>query len=72
MLGRLGMSVQNAIACYGTLAGPVFSNLKQIGEDGGFKASNLEKVIKAIVKEQTGQENERMMGTPFDGKGCKT
>ena len=66
------MSVQNAIACYGTLVGPVFSHVKQIDEDGRFKASNLEKAIKAIVKKQTGQENEVMMGMPFHGKGCKT
>ena len=66
------MSVQKAVACYGTLATPVFSNVKQIGGDGRFKASNLEEVIKAIVKEQTGQENEHMMGTPPHGKGCKT
>ena len=66
------MSVKNAIACYETLVGPVFSSVTQIGGDGRFDASNLEKVIKEIVKEQTGQENERMMGTPPHGKGCKT
>ena len=66
------MSVEKAITCYETLAGPIFSNMKQIGGDGRFKASNLEKVIKAMVKEQTGQENDRMMGTPPHGKGCKT
>ena len=66
------MSVKNMITCYGTLVGPVFSNAKQISEDGRFKASNLEKAIKAIVKEQTGQENEHMMGVSSHGKGCKT
>ena len=72
MLGRLGMSVEQAIKHYGTLAGPVFSDVKQPGGDGRFKAKKLEKVIKEIVKEQTGQEDEHMMGTPPRGKGCKT
>ena len=71
LLGRLGMSVEKAIMCYGTLARPVFANVKQLGGDGRFKASKLEKVIKDIIKEQTGQENERMMGTQ-PRKGCKT
>ena len=66
------MSVEKAVTCYGTLAGPVFSNMKQIGGDGRFKASNLQKVIKDIVKERTGQENDSMMGTLPHGKECKT
>ena len=66
------MSVENAITCYGTLAGLVFSSVTETGGDGRFNASNLEKVIKEVVKEQTGQENERMMGSPSHGKGCKT
>ena len=66
------MSVEQAITCYGTLAGLVFSNMKQSWGDGRFKASQLEKVIKEIVKEQTGQEDERMMGMPPHNRGCKT
>ena len=71
MLGRLGMSVDKAIRCYGNLTGYVFSH-EQTGQDGKFKASRLEKVIKDVVKAETGQENECMLGTPPDGKGCKT
>ena len=72
MLGRLGMSVENAIACYGTLSGRVFSNVKHTWGDGRFRASELEKLVKAIVKEHTGQENARMIGTLLHDKGCKT
>ncbi len=72
MLGRLGMSVEKAIGCYATLVGLVFSDVQQTGGDGRFKESTLDKVTKEIVKEQTGQENETMMGTPPHGKGCKT
>ena len=71
MLGRLGMSVEQTISHYETLAGDVFSD-KQAGGDGKFKASKLEEVIKDIVKAYTERVNERMMGTPPDGKGCKT
>jgi len=71
MLGRLGMSVDKAIRCYGSLTGDVFSH-EQTGQDGKFNASRLEKVIKDIVKAETGQADERMLGTAPDGKGCKT
>ena len=72
MLGRLEMSVEKAISCYATLVGLVFSDVQQTGGDRRFRESTLEKLIKEIVKEQMGQENETMMGTPPHGKGCKT
>ena len=72
MLGRLGMSVEKVVKCYGTLVRTVFSDVKQTGGDGRFKATKLEKAIKEIVKEQTGQESEHMMGAPPHHKGCKT
>ena len=65
------MSVDQAISRYGDLTKDVFSDT-QTGGDGKFKASKLEKVIKDIVKAATGQEGERMLGTPPDAKGCKT
>ena len=58
------MSVEQAVRCYGTLSGTMVSDVKQTWGDGRFKASQLEKVIKEIVKGQTGQENECMVGTP--------
>ena len=72
MLGRLGMSVEKTIRRYATFIGPIFSVVKQTGGDGRFEESTLEKLIKQIVKEQTGQENEHMMGMPPHVKGCKT
>ena len=71
MLGRLGMSVEQAIMCYGTLAGTVFSDVKQTSGDGSFNASKLEKAIKEIVKQQTGKANESMIGMLPHAKGCK-
>ena len=66
------MSVEQAIKCYGTLAGTVFSDVKQTGGDGSFEASKLARAFKGIVKEQTAQENECMIGVPPHAKGCKT
>jgi len=71
MLGRLGMSVENTIRGYGRLTGEVFSH-KPTGRDGNVTARNLERVIKDIMRAETGQEDERMLDTPSDGKGCKT
>jgi hypothetical protein len=74
MIGRLQMSVTEAIECYGTIVEQVFSDVKPIARDGKFKASKLEKIFKEIVKERTGKEDMRMMDTGSDGQGpgCKT
>ena len=66
------MSVEQAIQCYGTISETLFSDVKQTARDGSIKASELEMAIKEIVKEQTAQENEHMIGTPSHAKGCKT
>ena len=71
MLGRLEMSVDMTISRYGTLTGDVFSD-KQVGRDGRFNTRKLEKVIKSIIKAETGQEDERMLVIGPDRKGCKT
>ena len=65
------MSVEQVVRCCGPLAGIFFSHLKQTGGDGRFKASKMEKVIKEIVKEQTGQENEGMIQMSSHAKRCK-
>ena len=66
------MSVDDAIKSYGALAGRVFSDVNVVGGDGKFKTSKMETVIKEIVKEQTGHEDEPMMAAPPQGEGCKT
>ena len=71
MLGRLRMSVAEAIECYGTLAERVFSTTKRIG-DGRFKASKLEEVIKEIVREKLGDPDARMLDARPESDGCKT
>ncbi|KAJ7887689.1 FabD/lysophospholipase-like protein, partial [Mycena leptocephala] len=49
MLGRLRMSVKDAVKAYGELSKEVFSDVKSQGSNGRFKASKLEKSIKGIV-----------------------
>ncbi|KAF8586138.1 FabD/lysophospholipase-like protein [Ramaria rubella] len=53
------------------LAQRVFSNVKPFGKDGKFKASNLEEVVKEIVKEKTQNPEERLLSGPGN-QGCKT
>jgi hypothetical protein len=72
MLGRLRMSVTEAIKRYGTLSDRIFSDAKLVGGDAKFKASKLEEVIKEIVEEKTGRPDELMMDTRPEGEACKT
>ena len=62
LLGRLRLSVPEAIDKYRLLAKQVFSEKKAPGKDGTFKASNLEKVIKDTIEWKLGKghANEKM------------
>ncbi|KAJ7347951.1 FabD/lysophospholipase-like protein, partial [Mycena albidolilacea] len=72
MLGRLRMSVEDAIKVYGELSKDVFSDVKPPGSDGRFKASKLEKAIKQIVRAKSASQNpdERLEDTR--NNACKT
>ncbi|KAJ7811658.1 acyl transferase/acyl hydrolase/lysophospholipase [Mycena leptocephala] len=48
MLGRLRMSVKDAVKAYGELSKEVFLDVKSQGSDGRFKASKLEKAIRKL------------------------
>jgi hypothetical protein len=72
MLGRLQMSVAEAITHYGTFAQRVFSDVRLIGGDGKFKASKLEEVLKEIVETKAGHPDELMMDPRLEGEACKT
>jgi hypothetical protein len=61
MIGRLRMSVDEALQRYESLAEKVFRlGKKRIG-DGQFKASILEDAFKKIVREKTGNAELPMM-----------
>lgn len=71
MLGRLGMSVDEAIQAYGNFAKRVFSQKKWRTQDGAFKATELEKAIKDIVAQKLVNPNE-LMRSSEPATGCKT
>ncbi|KAJ6614228.1 FabD/lysophospholipase-like protein [Mycena sp. CBHHK59/15] len=51
MLGRLRMTVEDAISAYGRLSGDIFSEVKPVGSNGKFKATKLENGFKQVVRE---------------------
>ncbi|QRV73665.1 patatin-like phospholipase protein [Ceratobasidium sp. AG-Ba] len=73
MLGRLRMSVDEAIACYTLLSERIFSETKHKWQDGRFKTSNLERTIKQIVHDHTADRDEdtRMSDLRPDGASCR-
>lgn len=74
MLGRLRMTVDDAIAQYGRLSGRVFGQKKFLLSDGKYKASTLEEVLKTIIAENVYNPEERMLEDDTDPKkpACKT
>ncbi|KAG6827347.1 hypothetical protein H0H87_005022, partial [Tephrocybe sp. NHM501043] len=71
MLGRLRMSVEDAINRYDALAGNVFSEVK---DGGGLKksATLLENTMKGIVKSKTGDSEARLLDDGVLGGICNT
>ena len=61
MLGRLRMDVETAIESYNNLAEQVFSDRKRWLGDGKFKATNLEQVVKSVVRDVTGNPEEPLL-----------
>ncbi|QRV92253.1 kinesin light chain [Ceratobasidium sp. AG-Ba] len=70
MVGRLGVSVQQAIKQYVKLA-DVFAERKLFGTTS-FKTTKLQDTLKSIVREVTGDENTRMMDSTEDASQCRT
>lgn len=74
MLGRLRMSVDDALSKYAELSKEVFSARKLVG-DGKFKASKLEGAIKKVVAEQRAAMKDaeaKMKDGGTCGAVCKT
>lgn len=74
MLGRLRMSVDDALHTYAQLSKEVFSKEKS-GGDGAFKASKLEAAIKKVISAQPTSMNDpeaRMRDDEFCGALCRT
>ncbi|KAG8724762.1 hypothetical protein FRC09_014598 [Ceratobasidium sp. 395] len=71
LVGRLGMTTENALETFARLSNEVFSDRKLIGQ-GVFRASKMEQTLKAIVREVTGNEDELMLDQRSDRKTCQT
>ncbi|KAJ7886956.1 acyl transferase/acyl hydrolase/lysophospholipase [Mycena leptocephala] len=72
MLGRLRMSVKDAVKAYGELSKEVFSDVKSHGSDGRFKASKLEKAIKGIVGAHSASQDPEEGMEDTRENPCKT
>lgn len=72
LLGRLRLSVPEAIDKYRLLAKQVFSEKKASGKDGTFKATNLEKAIKETVEWKLGAGHADDKMFEVDPVLCKT
>ena len=84
MLGRLRMSVDDAIEAYATLSQEVFSknNRKLWWQNEAFKATTLERAFKKVVADQlknehkppeeSAQKLERLMDPRGVNGSCKT
>lgn len=73
MLGRLRMSVDQAIEEYRVLAKEVFGEKKPFFSDGSFKATNLQKAIQSVVQryDSQGGPDARLMQPGSEHEGCK-
>ncbi|CAE6449103.1 unnamed protein product [Rhizoctonia solani] len=79
MLGRLRMSVSDAIKCYVELSDEIFSKKKHSWQEGKFKASLLEVAIKKILSRHSeNRDAETRMFDPLlqpnstsESKGCR-
>ncbi|KAJ7109063.1 acyl transferase/acyl hydrolase/lysophospholipase, partial [Mycena crocata] len=70
MLGRLRMSVEQAIECYDALSGEIFRKSKRIG-DGKYSATTLEKMIKNIVEDRAGDSETPLLDDGALGGKCR-
>lgn len=72
MLGRLQMTIPEAIKQYSYLAERVFSEQKHSWQDGKFKATALEEAIKEVVRNYSpsGDPEEKMLDE-HSKDGCK-
>jgi hypothetical protein len=71
LLGRLRLSVADAISVYDDLASTVFSAKKRMGKEGAFKATILEKVIKNVVAARLNGREDALMYETEDSSTCR-
>ncbi|QRV81182.1 kinesin light chain [Ceratobasidium sp. AG-Ba] len=70
LVGRLGLPVKQAMAEYTKIA-EVFSEQKIVGTTT-YSITKLQKILKSIVKDATGDENTSMLDKGAQGNQCRT
>ncbi|KAG8708674.1 hypothetical protein FRC08_018772 [Ceratobasidium sp. 394] len=71
LVGRLGMTTEQAIEALARLSREVFSDGKVFGTTA-FKALKMEKTLKDIVRERAGNEDEPMLDQRVNSRKCNT
>ncbi|KAG9085221.1 hypothetical protein FS749_004604, partial [Ceratobasidium sp. UAMH 11750] len=71
LVGRLGMTTEQATEALARLSREVFSDGKVFGPTA-FKASKMEKTLKDIVRERAGNEDEPMLDQRVSSRKCNT
>lgn len=68
------MTASEAVDVYRNLAKDVFSDKKVLGIASRYKASKLEKAIKAVLEKKlgAGRTEEKMFVSEGDGPSCRT
>ncbi|CAE6538976.1 unnamed protein product [Rhizoctonia solani] len=71
MLGKLRMPIEKAIEEYEKLMKNVFTEKKVLGPTT-YKAKKLQQALGAMIRETTGDAEERMLGKEGEDEKCKT
>jgi hypothetical protein len=74
MLGRLQMTVEEAIQSYGEFAKDIFGRKKLFVQEGKYKASKLKESIQKIAKEYGQQKDteEPLLDPRSEAEICRT
>ncbi|CAE6489093.1 unnamed protein product [Rhizoctonia solani] len=74
MLGKMGMSIKEAVESYTTLTEAIFSNKKTGGITGGaaYKSTTLKESLQSIIQAATGDGDTKMSEGASKPDGCNT
>ncbi|KAJ7143453.1 hypothetical protein C8R46DRAFT_1360542 [Mycena filopes] len=71
LIGRLRMSVDDAIACYVEFSKKVFGKTKSTWGEGRYSATIFEDVVKTLVRKRTGDTETPLLDDGALGRVCK-
>lgn len=73
MLGRLGMTVEEALKKYGEFSKDIFYKRKLFWQDGSYKATKLKEAVCKTVQEYgiAEDEQEKLLSQAIGRESCK-